>query len=290
VTFRHAQGQPEPRRGLIDLHLHTTASDGRCSPAELVEQARAVGLTVMAVTDHDTTAAVADVRRLAMAHGIEAVAGIEITAVDDGFDVHILGYFLEPGDRMLQQFLAAQREIRLDRVKEVAARLGTLGMPVDIEPVLAAAGRDASRAVGRPQVARAMIAAGYVASVDEAFTAWLARGRPAFVPRAGASPESVIATIHAARGIASLAHPGRTRIDSRIAALRDAGLDALEAFHSDHDPAERMRYVQLAASLGVRVTGGSDFHGDPARAITPGSTTLPPEHWATLCAARAPDA
>lgn len=275
---------------MIDLHLHTTASDGRCSPAELVERARDAGLTVMAVTDHDTTAAIADVRRLAAANGIDAVAGIEITAVEDGFDVHILGYFLEPGDPGLQQFLVTQRGIRLERVREIAARLQTLGMPVDIEPVLAEARRDPARAVGRPQVARAMIAAGHVPSVDEAFTSWLSRGRPAFVPRAGASPESVIGIIHAAHGIASLAHPGRTRIDSRIAALRDAGLDALEAFHSDHDPAERMRYTQLATSLGAGVTGGSDFHGDPARMIAPGSTTLPPEHWTALCAARAPHA
>ena len=290
MTVRQAQDRPAPRRALIDLHLHTTASDGRCSPAELVELARDAGLTVMAVTDHDTTAAVEDVRRLATASGIDAVAGIEVTSVEDGFDVHVLGYFLDAGDPGLQQFLRTQRAIRLDRVREIAARLQTLGLPVDIGPVLAEAGRNPSRAVGRPQVARAMIAAGHVSSVDDAFTSWLSRGRPAFVPRAGASPESVIGIIHAAHGIASLAHPGRTRIDSRIAALCDAGLDALEAFHSDHDPAERVRYAQLAASLGVGVTGGSDFHGDPARAIAPGSTTLPWEHWTALCAARAPHA
>jgi len=151
VTVRQAQDRPAPRRALIDLHLHTTASDGRCSPAELVELARDAGLTVMAVTDHDTTAAIADVRRLAAANGIDAVAGIEITAVEDGFDVHILGYFLEPGDPGLQQFLVTQRGIRLERVREIAARLQTLGMPVDIEPVLAEARRDPARAVGRPQ-------------------------------------------------------------------------------------------------------------------------------------------
>jgi predicted metal-dependent phosphoesterase TrpH len=127
-----------------------------------------------------------------------------------------------------------------------------------------------------------MIEAGHVATIDEAFARWLGRDCPGFVPRSGTSPESVIHTIHAARGLASLAHPGRTRIDARLAALRDAGLDALEAFHSDHAQDERIRYVHTARSLGLLVTGGSDFHGDPAHTIAPGSTSLPEEHWAAV--------
>jgi len=241
------------------------------------------------VTDHDTTAAVADVRKSAASEGIEAIAGIEVTAVEDGRDVHVLGYFINPGYPALQQFLAAQRTHRLERVREIAARLETLGMPIPIETVLADARRDPSRSVGRPQIARAMIAAGYVTTVDEAFARWLGRDCPAFVPRAGASPEAVIATIRDGGGLASLAHPGRTGIDGRIAALRDEGLDAIEAFHSDHDAVARERYVRLARSLGLQITGGSDFHGDPARAVRPGSTTLPAEHWLAFLAAR-PDA
>jgi predicted metal-dependent phosphoesterase TrpH len=271
---------------LIDLHLHTTASDGRCTPAELVRLARAASLTVIAATDHDTTAAVGDVGRSAALEGIEAIAGIEVTAVEDGRDVHVLGYFIDPDRAELQQFLAAQRAHRLARVREIAARLDALGMPVDIETVLADATRDPSRSVGRPQIARAMIAGGYVTTVDEAFARWLGRECPAFVPRVGASPEVVIATIHEAGGLASLAHPGRTDIDERITSLRDAGLDALEAFHSDHDEAARERYARLARSLGLQVTGGSDFHGDPARATCPGSTTLPAAHWRALLASR----
>ena len=142
------------------------------------------------------------------------------------------------------------------------------------------------RSIGRPQIARAMIAAGHVSSLDEAFAHWLGRDCPGFVPRSGASPEIVIERIHAARGVASLAHPGRTRIDSRLPALRDAGLDALEAFHSDHDSDERARYVTVAQQLGLLVTGGSDFHGDPAKTITPGSTSLPQEYWPALTAAQ----
>jgi predicted metal-dependent phosphoesterase TrpH len=271
---------------LIDLHLHTTASDGRCTPAELVRLAAAASLTVMAATDHDTTASVADVRRRAASQGIEAIAGIEVTAVEDGRDVHVLGYFIDPDRPALQQFLATQRTHRLARVEEIAARLAGLGMPVSIETVLADAKRDPSRSVGRPQIARAMITAGYVTTVDEAFARWLGRDCPGFVPRVGASPETVIDTIHDAGGLASLAHPGRTGIDARIAALREAGLDAIEAFHSDHDAAARERYVHLAPSLGLQITGGSDFHGDPARVTRPGSTTLPAEYWQAFLASR----
>jgi predicted metal-dependent phosphoesterase TrpH len=241
----------------------------------------------MAVTDHDTTAAVDEVGSAASAAGVDAIAGIEITAVEDGRDVHVLGYFIDHADRALQEFLARQRAYRLDRVQDIARRLESLGLPIAIEPILIAARAHPSRSVGRPQVARAMIEAGHVTTIDEAFNRWLGRDGPAFIPRIGASPEAVIAIIRASGGMSSVAHPGRTRIDSRLGALRDAGLDALEAFHTDHDEQERARYVHLAGALGLQVTGGSDFHGDPARTIAPGSTTIPHEHWAALSAARA---
>jgi predicted metal-dependent phosphoesterase TrpH len=131
-----------------------------------------------------------------------------------------------------------------------------------------------------------MVAAGYVASTREAFDRWLGRDQPAFVPRSGPSPEAVIATIHRAGGLASLAHPGRTLIDARIPALRDAGLDALEAYHSDHDAAAADRYRRMADGLGLLITGGSDYHGDPSHGVSIGGSTLPPEAWQRLHAAR----
>ena len=271
---------------MIDLHLHTTASDGRCTPLELVEQAAAAGLTVMAATDHDTTESVDDVRVLAAERGIQAIVGIEITAVEDGRDVHVLGYFLNPSDPALITFLAAQRRTRVDRARAIAARLADLGMPVDLSAPLAAADEQSGRAIGRPQVARAMFAAGHVSSASEAFDLWLGRDRPAFVPRSGSSPETVVAAIHHAGGLASLAHPGRTAIDARIPALRDAGLDAIEVYHSDHDQAASDRYRRLAEGLGLLMTGGSDYHGDPAHGVPIGSSTLPPEPWRRLHAAR----
>jgi len=267
---------------MIDLHLHTTASDGRCTPAELVERAARAGLTVMAVTDHDTTAAVDEVSAAGRARGIEVIAGIEITAVENGRDVHMLGYFFNPADAELSGFLARQRAQRIERVAAVGDRLARLGMPIDVAPLLALAKADGGRSVGRPQIARAMIAAGYVADSNEAFDRWLATGRPAFVPRAGAPPEDVIAIVHAAGGLVSLAHPGQTAVDPRISAYAKGGLDALEAFHPDHDRASTNRYREVASQLTLLVTGGSDFHGDPSHGWEPGAVTLPEDAWRRL--------
>lgn len=270
----------------IDLHLHTTASDGRSVPAELVAHAAAAGLTVIAVTDHDTIAAVRDTQAHAATHGIDVVPGIEVTAVEDGQDVHVLGYFIDIDDAALASFLTRQRADRLTRVEAIGRRLTALGMPIDADALLRDAGRQEGRSIGRPQVARAMIAAGHVADLAEAFDRWLGRDRPAFVPRTGPPPETVVAVIHRAGGLASLAHPGRTAIDSRIPSLCAAGLDALEVYHPDHDASLVERYDSLAAALGVLTTGGSDFHGDPARSLGPGAAMLPVPAWERLRAAR----
>lgn len=271
---------------MIDLHLHTTASDGRSTPSELVDEGARAGLTVMAVTDHDTTASVEDVRQRAHGRGIEAVPGIEVTAVEDGRDVHVLGYFIDASDEALGSFLAGQRSARVARVVAIGERLAALGMPIDLAPLLSSVQGPSTRSVGRPQVARALIAAGYVADTREAFDKWLGRDGPAFVPRSGPSPERVIEAIHAAGGLASLAHPGRTSIDPRIPALARAGLDALEVYHSDHDGDAVARYRAMARALELLATGGSDFHGDPAHGLKPGAASLPREDWQRLDAAR----
>jgi predicted metal-dependent phosphoesterase TrpH len=273
-------------RASVDLHLHTTASDGRCSPTALVEQAAAGGVTVIAVTDHDTTAAVHEVQAAARECGIEAITGIEITAVEAGRDIHVLGYFVDPLDGPLAEFLVRQRASRIARVETIAEKLAALGMSIDVAAVIADAQGRSGRSVGRPQVARAMVASGHVKDIKEAFDRFLAQDGPVFVPRTGASPEEVVAIIHAAGGLASLAHPGRTRIDARIRDLRDAGLDAIEVFHSDHDSGLVERYAEMSRTLDLLVTGGSDFHGDPGHGLTPGSAGLPAAEWSRLSAAR----
>jgi predicted metal-dependent phosphoesterase TrpH len=270
----------------VDLHLHTTASDGRCTPAELVDQAVRAGLTVIAVTDHDTTGAVREVEMLARQRGLRAVSGIEITALEQGRDLHLLGYFLDPAHQELIGFLAEQRRARVTRVEAIARRLAALRMPVDIAPLIEAVDRDGSRSIGRPQLARAMVDAGYVADTAEAFDRWLGHGAPAFVARSGPTPEEAIAIIHAAGGVASLAHPGADDIgDLRISTLAASGLDALEVFHSDHDGRLTERYATLARDLDLFMTGGSDFHGDPSHGVSPGSVTLPEPEWRRLQAA-----
>jgi predicted metal-dependent phosphoesterase TrpH len=148
-------------------------------------------------------------------------------------------------------------------------------MPVDLTPLFARTAGDSRRSIGRPLIARALVDAGYVADAREAFDRWLGSGCPAFVPRRGAPPEAVVDIIHEAGGIASLAHPGKLRLEPPIAALADAGLDAVEVFHPDHDAGLVDRYWYVARSLGLLVTGGSDFHGDPAHGLEPGSVTLP---------------
>ena len=266
---------------MIDLHLHTTASDGTFTPSDLVERARSAGLSIFSITDHDTTAGLAEARAAAGPEGLELVDGIEISAVEDGRDVHVLGYFIDPQSAVLRSFLDRQREDRLRRVREMGARLAALGAPIDVEPILAEALR--GRSVGRPQIASALLARGHVATRDEAFDRFLEYGGPAFVARCGASASEVISIIHEAGGLASLAHPGLLRRDHLIAPLAAAGLDALEVRHSDHDAATESKYRALAKTFGLLVTGGSDFHGDNGhRVCRLGTLTLPREDYDRL--------
>ncbi len=250
---------------MIDLHSHTTASDGQLEPEALVRQAWLAGVRVLAVTDHDTVAALPEARRAADGFGITLVDGIEITAVDGGRDIHVLGYFFDASSPALQECLAAQRAARLTRIVAMAGRLAEAGMPVDVDRLLADV--QPGRAVGRPALAMAMLEAGHVRSLHEAFDVWIGEGRPAWAPRDGPPVRRVVELLHAAGGIASLAHPVLYGRDSEIPGWRDQGLDAIEAYHSEHRPADAERYQRLADDLGMAVTGGSDYHGErPGRA------------------------
>jgi predicted metal-dependent phosphoesterase TrpH len=272
---------------MIDLHLHTTASDGALAPAALVARAAAAGITTLAVTDHDTTGGLAEARAEATARGMRLVNGIEITAVEGNRDVHVLGYFFDPANPALRSFLEAQRDDRLRRVREMAGQLATLGAAIDAEPII----REAvvtGRSVGRPHVAAALVAAGHVSSRDEAFARFLENGRPGFVPRRGASPDQVVSIVTAARGVASLAHPGLAGMDAIIARLVRGGLQALEVRHTDHDAATEARYRALAAELGLAVSAGSDFHDETGRRRCGlGEITLTAAEFAALEARRA---
>jgi predicted metal-dependent phosphoesterase TrpH len=270
---------------VIDLHTHSTVSDGRCSPTELVARAAGHGVTTLALTDHDTMAGCEEAAAACTRAGVRFVTGIEITAVLDRGDVHVLGYFLDPHTPALLGFLTEQRRRRMERVRDIVDRLASAGLVLDVERILRPGVEDAGKAVGRPWVARALVEAGYVPSTDAAFDRWLGRGRPAFVPRLGAPPQEVFERIHEAGGLAALAHPGLTAVDEWIPEFADAGLDAIEAYHTKHDPGTSMRYLSMAADLHLLVTGGSDFHGDPSHGPAhPGAVALPAEAFVRLTA------
>ena len=270
--------------------MHTTASDGRLSPVELVARAASAGLTTISVTDHDTVAAIDEVTTVAAPKGIRVIAGIEITSIDQGRDVHMLGYLFDKSSAKLAELLVQQRALRVSRVREIADRLAALNMFVDADSVIAAAASRPGASVGRPQLARALVRAGHVESVQQAFDLWLATGRPAFVPRIGPSPAIVIDAIHDAGGVASFAHPGVTRRDDLIAPLIDRGLDAIEVYHSDHTAEDVMEYRNLAIRFNALVSGGSDFHGEDSQPGRPGRRQrstfgvicLPPDALAAL--------
>lgn len=249
---------------MIDLHMHTTASDGTHSAEDLVERVARAGITTFSVTDHDTMASVTAATMAASTRGLTCVPGIEITAVHDGHDVHVLGYFLDAASGALDALLARIRALRLERAADIAQRLAAAGVPIDADRLIADAGTT-GRSIARPQLARALVGAGHVASVSEAFDRYLSEGCCAYVPHRGPEPADVIGVVDEAGGITSLAHPGLLNQDTLVPELVDAGLTAIEAYHSSHDPATVARYVSMARAHDLAVSGGSDFHGDGTR-------------------------
>jgi predicted metal-dependent phosphoesterase TrpH len=213
------------------------------------------------------------------------VAGIEITAVHGGRDVHILGYDLSPDAPGLAELLATQRELRVSRAVEIARRLAGAGAPIDVDALVDTARRMSGKSIARPQIAESLVAAGHVASVAEAFDRYLGEECTAYVPHTGASPLDVVRLVRGGGGIASLAHPGITKRDDLIPQLVEAGLPCLEVFHSAHDSADQARYLEIARTYNLVPTGGSDFHGvGTRRSEFFGRVGLPLEYFQKFCA------
>jgi predicted metal-dependent phosphoesterase TrpH len=257
-----------PAPSTIDLHSHTLRSDGLLTPIELANAAAAAGVRLLSITDHDTLAGVRELARAPLPAGLEILPGIELNAVAGARldlrdeEIHILGLGVDPDDDALEATLARQRDSRRTRFDRMIERLRELNMPIeDALEQLPATGDD--DALGRPRVARAMIAKGYAQSVEDCFQRYLSRGRPAYVPRAGLDPFEAIQTTIAAHGVPVLAH--FREAPSRIPLLReliDAGLRGLEVYYRtyDRDTVEMLR--SIAGSLRLVATGGSDYHGD----------------------------
>jgi 3',5'-nucleoside bisphosphate phosphatase len=261
----------------IDMHVHSTCSDGALSPTALVEMAAERGLTGFALTDHDTTRGVQEARLAAEEHGIEVIAGIEVSAWFER-EIHILGYFIDPNHSALTQITQNQKAAREMRLREMCRRLGNMGLEIDPEPIVAAA---PMRTIGRPHLAEAMLAAGYVRTFDEAFQRFLGAGKPAYVPASQLPAAEAIKRIQQAGGVAVVAHPGVDRLLHAIPKLAEAGLDGVEVHHPAHDRYTASRFWQVARRLNLQATGGSDFHR-PGGSAGLGSYGLNPGDLAAL--------
>ena len=259
---------------MIDLHSHTNESDGTCSPAQLVAEALRAGVTILGITDHDTFKGYDQALPAAADAGLELVCGIELSTKLHGYSAHLLGYFLfqENGAQNLDEFrawIAGQQAARRDRNVRLAARLRELGFDITLEEA-EARGRGMT---GRPHFAQILVERGYVANLRQAFDEYLDESAKGYVFRAEPQFAEGVARIRAAGGIASLAHPVRVKGDvpALMPELCASGLGAIEAYHSDHTPEDTQLYLGLARQYGLRVTGGSDYHGAVKPNVTLGA-------------------
>ncbi len=252
----------------VDLHTHTTASDGSLTPMQLVNRASRLALKVIAVTDHDTTAGVAETMAAGRARGVEVIPGVEINTDVPGSEVHILGYFVDPDHAELNARLARIREGRIGRARKMAEVLTEMGAPVSFERILEIAGEGA---VGRPHVAQALLEADHVRSFQDAFNRYIGRSSPAYVEREKFTPAEACALIRRAGGLPVLAHPvffdryGAIRsvvdFDQMLPELLAAGLAGLEVYYPNYDAVTNEYLLGIARRYGLLVTGGTDFHG-----------------------------
>lgn len=259
---------------MVDLHTHTTASDGTLAPGELVREAARRGVRVLAITDHDSTEGLAEALEEAARHPpLTLVPGIEINCDVEGGETHILGYFPDYQAEWFQAFCREQRVERVARVHRIAARLAELGMPIDPQEVFDLVKEGSA---GRPHIAQVMVNHGYVKSVREAFDKYLRAGGAAHVPRKKLSPPEAVALLRKAHGVPVLAHPGLAGKDEEIPQLVSAGLMGIECYYQEHSAAQTAAYLQTCKDLGLVATGGSDFHGSQSGRTNPlGSPRVP---------------
>jgi hypothetical protein len=260
----------------VDLHMHSTASDGSRSPSDVVRAARAASLAAIALTDHDTVAGLAEAQQAGAELGVRIINGVELSAVEGESETHLLGLHLADIGS-LERGLAELREMRARRGARIVERLQELGVQITLEDVLAQAG---GGALGRPHVARALVADGWAVDVRDAFDRYLGAGRPAYVAKDQLGMREAIGMVHAAGGLAVLAHPGGSTTRERLEALAALGMDGVEVKHPSHSPGDTNRLRGFAEQLGLVVSGGSDWHGAADGPRTIGMMHVPAE-WLT---------
>lgn len=267
---------------MIDLHSHTTHSDGERTPAELFAEAAAAGVRVLSVTDHDTVSGFAECSAAAQAHGVRLVPGIELSCELHGREVHVLGHFFDPGSAQLGALATAMLAERRERMERMVLRAQELRLSgVTLERVVAASGGDN---LGRPHLARVLVDCGHAASTKDAFERYLGTRGPLWVDRRRLSIGEALSILHGAGGTASVAHPGANGISRHeLRGLAEQGLDAVEAHHPEHPPNQAETFERWSAELGMLVTAGSDYHGprvQPGRRL--GDRFLAPDRFAAL--------
>ncbi|MBW8770412.1 MAG: PHP domain-containing protein [Gemmatimonadetes bacterium] len=267
---------PVGTTGLVDLHMHSTASDGSRAPADVVRAAKRADLVAIALTDHDTVAGLAEARAAGEELGVRIINGVELSAVEGDSETHLLGLHLSDTS-VLERGLTELREMRSRRATRIVELLQAQGVQVTLDDVLMQAG---AGAIGRPHVARALVADGWAVDVRDAFDRYLAAGRSAYVAKDQLGMRDAIAMVHAAGGLAVLAHPGATATRERLEALRALGLDGVEIKHPSHSPQDTARIRTLADQLGLLPSGGSDWHGAADGSRTIGMMHVPIE-WLT---------
>lgn len=259
----------------VDLHCHSTASDGLLTPTDLVDYASHRGVSVIGLTDHDSTSGIESATAAGRQRGVTVIPGVELSSEIEGLQAHILGYFIDPESESLQREFAWMNESRRERIGRIVRNLNEAGIPIDIEDVMALAGNGT---VGRPHVARVLIQSGHAESVSDAFERFLTRGKPGYAISEKITPEGAIRAIERAGGVAVLAHPWSTRDPAgAVARLAPAGLTGLECFYGEYSLAVQQELAQLAAEYDLIPTGGSDFHGAGVKSTDLGGVAVPVE-------------
>lgn len=245
----------------IDLHTHTTASDGKLTPKELLEYAKKKGLSAVAITDHDQVAGAVEAKKYINSVPMELIIGVEINTVWRNREIHMLGYLVDPQNPKLLNQLNKQREMRRARSKKILERLQEMNVFVSSDEVLEEFHIKKISDILLPHIAELMVKKGYVSTKQEAFDRYIGKGKPAYVLPTALTPIQAIKLIHESGGIAVVAHPGLYQ-DVELPDLVDAGLDGIEVYHPDHGAVEREKYKALAKQYELLITGGSDFHGE----------------------------